>query len=57
MAGNLNKVFLMGNLTRDVELKKTPNNIRVIARMPGRAVKVNTELGSIANTVRKTFKK
>ena len=29
MAGNLNKVFLMGNLTRDVELKKTPSNMSV----------------------------
>ena len=26
MAGNVNKVFLMGNLTRDVELKFTPSN-------------------------------
>ncbi|MGI9014750.1 MAG: single-stranded DNA-binding protein [Phycisphaerales bacterium] len=26
MAGNFNKVFLMGNLTRDPELKYTPNN-------------------------------
>ena len=26
MAGSLNKVFLMGNLTRDVELKYTPSN-------------------------------
>ncbi len=26
MAGNFNKVFLMGNLTRDVELKHTPND-------------------------------
>jgi single-strand DNA-binding protein len=26
MAGNVNKVFLMGNLTRDVELKYTPND-------------------------------
>ncbi len=26
MAGNVNKVFLMGNLTRDVELKHTPND-------------------------------
>ena len=26
MAGNVNKVFLMGNLTRDVELKYTPSN-------------------------------
>jgi single-strand DNA-binding protein len=26
MAGNLNKVFLMGNLTRDVELKYTSGN-------------------------------
>jgi single-strand DNA-binding protein len=26
MAGNFNKVFLMGNLTRDVELKYTPSN-------------------------------
>ena len=29
MAGNLNKIFLMGNLTRDIELKKTPNNMSV----------------------------
>lgn len=26
MAGNLNKVFLMGNLTRDPELRHTPSN-------------------------------
>ncbi len=26
MAGSVNKVFLMGNLTRDVELKHTPND-------------------------------
>ena len=26
MAGSVNKVFLMGNLTRDVELKSTPSN-------------------------------
>lgn len=26
MAGSVNKVFLMGNLTRDVELKFTPSN-------------------------------
>ncbi len=26
MAGTVNKVFLMGNLTRDVELKYTPSN-------------------------------
>lgn len=26
MAGSVNKVFLMGNLTRDVELKFTPTN-------------------------------
>ena len=26
MAGNFNKVFLLGNLTRDVELKYTPSN-------------------------------
>ena len=26
MAGSVNKVFLMGNLTRDVELKYTPSN-------------------------------
>lgn len=26
MAGNFNKVFLMGNLTRDVELKHTPSD-------------------------------
>lgn len=29
MAGNLNRVFLMGNLTRDPELKHTPNNTAV----------------------------
>lgn len=29
MASNFNKVFLMGNLTRDIELKKTPNNMSV----------------------------
>ena len=29
MAGNLNRVFLMGNLTRDVKLKKTPSNMSV----------------------------
>ena len=26
MAGNFNKVFLMGNLTRDIELKHTPSD-------------------------------
>lgn len=26
MAGNVNKVFLMGNLTRDIELKHTPSD-------------------------------
>ena len=29
MAGNFNKVFLMGNLTRDVEIRHTPNNTAV----------------------------
>lgn len=29
MAGSLNKVILMGNLTRDVELKHTPSNMAV----------------------------
>jgi single-strand DNA-binding protein len=29
MAGNLNKVFLMGNLTRDPELRHTSNNTAV----------------------------
>lgn len=29
MAGNFNKVLLMGNLTRDVELKYTPSNMAV----------------------------
>lgn len=33
MAGNLNKVFLMGNLTRDVELKHTPNNNSAVANI------------------------
>ncbi|MHC4107281.1 MAG: single-stranded DNA-binding protein [Planctomycetota bacterium] len=31
MSANFNKVFLMGNLTRDVELKYTPNNQAVAA--------------------------
>ena len=31
MSANFNKVFLMGNLTRDVELKYTPNNQPVAA--------------------------
>lgn len=29
MAGNLNKVLLMGNLTRDVDLRHTPSNMAV----------------------------
>lgn len=29
MAGNLNKVFLMGNLTRDVEVRHTQNNTAI----------------------------
>jgi len=29
MAGSLNKVFLMGNLTRDVEIRHTPQNTAV----------------------------
>lgn len=29
MAGNVNKVFLMGNLTRDPEVRVTPNNFTV----------------------------
>lgn len=29
MAGSFNKVILMGNLTRDVELKHTPSNMAV----------------------------
>ncbi len=29
MAGNYNKVLLLGNLTRDVELRYTPNNTQV----------------------------
>jgi single-strand DNA-binding protein len=45
MAGNLNKVFLMGNLTRDVELKKTPNNMSVanIGLAVNRQYRVNEE--------------
>ena len=31
MSANFNKVLLMGNLTRDVELKYTPNNQPVAA--------------------------
>ena len=31
MAASLNKTFLMGNLTRDVELKHTPSNMAVAA--------------------------
>lgn len=33
MAGNLNKVFLMGNLTRDIELKRTPSNNTAVANI------------------------
>ena len=33
MAGNLNKVFLMGNLTRDIELKHTPSNNTAVANI------------------------
>lgn len=29
MAGNFNKVLLMGNLTRDIEIRHTPNNTAV----------------------------
>lgn len=29
MAGNVNRVFLMGNLTRDPEVRVTPNNFTV----------------------------
>lgn len=29
MAGNFNRVYLMGNLTRDVEIRHTPNNSAV----------------------------
>lgn len=29
MAGNVNKVFLMGNLTRDVELRHTTSNLAI----------------------------
>lgn len=29
MAGNVNRVFLMGNLTRDVEMRHTPQNTAV----------------------------
>ena len=29
MAGSVNKVFLMGNLTRDVQLKHTANNTAI----------------------------
>lgn len=29
MAGNVNKVFLMGNLTRDVELRHTQSNLAI----------------------------
>ncbi|MAB83317.1 MAG: single-stranded DNA-binding protein [Phycisphaerae bacterium] len=45
MAGNLNKVFLMGNLTRDVELKKTPSNMSVanVGLAVNRQYRVNDE--------------
>ena len=33
MAGNLNKVFIMGNLTRDIELKRTPSNNTAVANI------------------------
>ncbi|MFI4916880.1 MAG: single-stranded DNA-binding protein [Phycisphaerales bacterium JB060] len=32
MAGNFNRVFLMGNLTRDIEVRHTPQNM-AIAKM------------------------
>ncbi|UYV13591.1 MAG: single-stranded DNA-binding protein [Phycisphaera sp.] len=29
MAGNFNRVFLMGNLTRDIEMRHTPQNMAI----------------------------
>jgi len=42
---NLNKVFLMGNLTRDPELRFTPSNVGVATF----TVAVNTNLGKDAD--------
>jgi len=42
---NLNKVFLMGNLTRDPELRFTPSNVGVVTF----TVAVNTNLGKDAD--------
>jgi hypothetical protein len=36
--------------------KTSTNNVRVITRMPGRAKNVSEDLGSISNSLRKTFK-
>lgn len=51
MAGSLNRVFLMGNLTRDVELRHTPQNL-AIAKM-GLAVnrKFKTQSGELREEV------
>ena len=36
--------------------KTSTNNLRVISRMPGRAKNVSEDLGTISNSLRKTFK-
>ncbi|MBX3365368.1 MAG: single-stranded DNA-binding protein [Phycisphaeraceae bacterium] len=47
MAGNFNRVFLMGNLTRDIELRHTSNNTAV-ARI-GLAVNRRYSVGEGSN--------
>ena len=36
--------------------KASANNVKVISRMPARAKNVSEDLGSISNSLRKTFK-
>lgn len=51
---NYNKVFLMGNLTRDVQLKQTPNNNTSVAEL-GIAVNRNWTSGDGEKREETTF--
>jgi len=51
---NYNKVFLMGNLTRDVQLKQTPNNNTSVAEL-GIAVNRNWTSGNGEKKEETTF--
>ncbi len=46
---NLNKIFLMGNLTRDPELRYTPSNVGVVTF----GLAVNSNIGKDADGTRK----